>query len=95
MLGFTFTMRVFYTALKMEEFMSGKCKCAHHFMVPLLIVIVAVIVFLGNVSVLSASLTGILWPIALALIGLMKMCDKGCKCCSKGSGGGESSGPSC
>ena len=60
----------------------SKCKCAHHGVVPGLVVLLALAVLLGNLGILTAHLTGILWPSALILIGLMKMCGKNCKCCN-------------
>ena len=59
----------------------NKCKCLHHGIVPGLVVLLALVILLGNLNMLTAELTGILWPVALALIGLMKMCANKCNCC--------------
>ena len=60
----------------------SKCKCAHHAVVPGLVVIIGLDVLLANLGILSAEITGIIWPVALILIGFMKMFGKKCNCCS-------------
>jgi len=60
---------------------TNKCKCFHHVIVPGLIFLIGLVLLLGNLEVLSASLTAMLWPIGLALVGLMKMFSNKCVCC--------------
>ena len=68
-----------------EEMMHGShggmCKCPHHKVVPLLILVIAIVFLLGAFDVFSAHLVGILWPIALGIIGIMKLTSGACKCC--------------
>jgi hypothetical protein len=60
---------------------GGKCGCMHHKMVPLMITLIGVLFLLRALSVLSAGLVDMLWPIALTLAGLVKLMGGKCKCC--------------
>jgi len=60
---------------------GGVCKCPHHKMVPLGIVVIAALFFLQAINVLSMSFVGIAWPIVLGIIGFMKLSESKCKCC--------------
>jgi hypothetical protein len=51
-------------------------------MVPLIIVIIGVAFLLQTLNVLTAATVGMVWPIGLILIGLMKMSGGMCGCCS-------------
>ena len=56
------------------------CKCPHHKIVPLLVVILGIVFLLGAMDVLSPEVVGIVWPIVLIVGGLMKMMSGSCKC---------------
>jgi len=64
---------------------SKLCKCPHHSMVPLLIMLIGFTFFAGAVNILNAQTVTIGWSILLMMIGAMKMMQKQgvCKCCSK------------
>lgn len=59
------------------------CKCPHHKMGPLAVVIFGLVFLLGALNVLSAQVVGIVWPIIVILAGLFKMKEGSCKCCNK------------
>ena len=60
---------------------GGGCKCAHHRMPGLFVLLIAVAFLLGNLGYVSMSTVGIAWPILLGLCGLMKITKGMCKCC--------------
>lgn len=67
-----------------------KCRCVHHNMVPLMVFLIGLLFILGNFGYMSSELVSKIWPILLALIGILKMCGGWCKCCrgcSCGAGG--------
>ena len=57
------------------------CKCPHHAMVPIFIILIALVFLLQAFDVVSDQFVAISWPILLGLIGLQKLCAKMCKCC--------------
>ncbi len=59
------------------------CRCPHHKMVPLGIVLIGLVFLLQALNVLAASTAAVAWPVILILIGLQKMMGGMCKCCSK------------
>jgi hypothetical protein len=60
---------------------TGKvCKCPHHKVVPILIVLIGLDFLLGATGTLTWSFVDITWPILLIIGGLVKMV--GCSCCS-------------
>jgi hypothetical protein len=65
--------------------MGGKnvCKCPHHKVVPVLIVLLGLAFLLEAWGTLSASAVNIIWPVIVILIGLMKIGNSSgmCKCC--------------
>ena len=65
--------------------MEGKkCGCPHHKMVPLFIVLIGVTFLLQAGGYIGAEMVAVIWPVLLILIGLMKMMNGACKCCSRG-----------
>lgn len=60
------------------------CKCVHHQMVPLFIVLIGLTFLLQAFGVLSDYFVSLAWPILLILIGLQKMFGRMCKCCPRG-----------
>ncbi len=59
----------------------GGCKCPHHKMVPLGIVLIGLSFLLEAWGVVSQGFLNTAWPIILIVIGIMKMCGGSCKCC--------------
>ena len=57
------------------------CKCPHHKVMPLLIIIIGLAFLLEAFSVLSPEVVNIVWPLALILVGLNKLMAGKCKCC--------------
>ncbi len=62
---------------------ANVCKCPHHKMVPLLIFIIGLLFFLNAINVVTTSALTMLWPVAVMLVGLMKMMKRKCKCCNQ------------
>lgn len=63
--------------------MNGMCKCPHHKVVPAMIILIGLLFLLNALGSLSAATLAWTWPIALIVIGVMKMTRGMCKCCSQ------------
>ena len=64
-----------------NECKCSPCKCASrcsHILAPLAVLAIAVVILLGNLGVISAYVTSILWPILLGVAALFKIL-----CCAK------------
>jgi len=60
---------------------ANTCKCPHHKMIPLLVVLFALLFLLKALGTFSEYTVSIVWPILLGAAGLMKMFEYKCKCC--------------
>ncbi len=60
---------------------AGMCKCPHHKVMPILVVIFGLVFLLGAMGTLDMRTVGIVWPIIVIVVGLMKL-GGNCKCCS-------------
>lgn len=62
---------------------ANKCRCAHHKVIPVLVVLLGLTFLLQALDVVDAKFVMIAWPILLIAGGLMKLADKSgmCKCC--------------
>ncbi|MDO8486117.1 MAG: hypothetical protein Q7S77_00220 [Candidatus Staskawiczbacteria bacterium] len=62
---------------------NNMCKCPHHKVVPVLIILFGLTFLLEALGVLTAGFAGIVWPIIIIAGGLMKWMTKSgmCKCC--------------
>mgnify|MGYP001560885175 CR=1 FL=1 len=60
---------------------NGMCKCTHHKVVPVLIVLFGLTFLLGNLGILSGAIASIVWPSLIILGGLMKFSRGMCSCC--------------
>ena len=70
----------------MEQNMNmpgGMCSCPHHKIVPLSITLIGLSFLLGDLSILTWGAVGLIWPILLIVIGVVKMSKGMCKCCKK------------
>lgn len=66
----------------MEEMMKpGVCKCPHHKVMPLIIILIALAFLLKALNVLTVGTVDIIWPILLGIGGLTKLAGGNCKCC--------------
>lgn len=63
--------------------MKNMCKCPHHKVVPVLVVLFGVTFLLGAWGTLSWGTVNVVWPILVILAGLIKIGEKSgmCKCC--------------
>lgn len=65
------------------ENMQGACKCPHHSVVSVLVVLFGLVFLLGFWGVMSWDTVNMIWPILVIAGGLMKLGEKWgmCKCC--------------
>lgn len=59
---------------------AAHCRCVHHKIVPLLIVLFGASFLLGNLGYLDGALIRIAWPTLIILIGLVKLGSGSCRC---------------
>jgi hypothetical protein len=59
---------------------GGMCSCPHHKVVPLVITLVGVALLLQVMNVITAQTMSYVWPIAIILVGLMKLSKGMCSC---------------
>lgn len=59
------------------------CKCHHHKVLGLLVILFGLTFLLGNWGILSLTTVNLVWPMLVILAGLMKLIEKMgmCKCC--------------
>lgn len=63
--------------------MGQSCPCPHHKMVPVYVVLLGVLFLLNAFDVVTAGVTAMVWPIIIIAIGLQKIFQSRCSCCSK------------
>ncbi len=61
---------------------DGMCKCPHHKIVPILVILLGLVFLLQALDVISTGLAEIAWPILIILIGGQKLMGGACSCCS-------------
>jgi len=63
--------------------MENMCKCGHHKVFPVLVVLFGLLFLLEAIGVVTSGFVMILWPILVIAGGLMKLGSKSgmCKCC--------------
>ena len=57
------------------------CKCSHHKMWPLLVVVFGLLFLGGSLSWWGAQVVNVGWPVLVVLAGLFKWMEGKCKCC--------------
>lgn len=67
---------------------KGICKCPHHKVVPILVILFGLTFLLGMWSMLSWDAVNIIWPVLVIAAGAMKLTERMgmCKCCDRGWG---------
>lgn len=60
---------------------APKCRCPHHKMVPLFIILIGLVFLAKGLGWLAPATADLLWPIGLVLVGLQKILGGLCKCC--------------
>jgi hypothetical protein len=60
---------------------SMGCKCPHHKVTPVAIILIGLAFLLGDWNILTMGAVALIWPVLLIIIGLVKL--GGCKCCKK------------
>jgi hypothetical protein len=66
---------------------AAACRCGHHKVVPVLVILIGIAFLLGALGVLTAGFVGLAWPIGLILIGAVKLGSGGCKCYARTDSG--------
>ena len=68
----------------MDEKMKGgmTCKCPHHKMIPLLVLLFGLDFLFGKLGWLPMSFVAITWPILVVATGIMMLMKGACKCCA-------------
>ena len=61
--------------------MKNMCKCVHHKVVPILVILFGALFLLGNWEIMSWDAVNMLWPILVIIGGVMKLTKGKCKCC--------------
>jgi hypothetical protein len=56
------------------------CKCPHHMMPALLVILFGLLFLLKDLGMIGASTVNFLWPILVIALGAMKLTGKKCKC---------------
>lgn len=60
---------------------GGMCKCPHHKVLGIALILIGLAFLLQDFGVLAASVVAIIWPILVIIVGAVKL--GGCKCCSR------------
>lgn len=63
--------------------MQNMCKCGHHKVIPVLVILIGLTFLLGAWGTLSWDSVSVIWPVLVIIGGLMKLADKSgmCKYC--------------
>ncbi len=63
--------------------MKNVCKCPHHKVIPVLIVLIGLVFLLEGLGVITSGFAMIAWPVLVIAAGIMKWVEKSgmCKCC--------------
>lgn len=64
------------------------CRCAHHSMTGVFVVLLALAFFLDNAGIIDGHTVSLIWPVLLGLLGLQKIFSRRCKCCPTGDKSG-------
>jgi hypothetical protein len=61
---------------------QGKtCKCGHHKATPILVILLGLEFFLGEVGALNWGFVNVTWPILVIIAGVVMLVSRTCKCC--------------
>ena len=65
------------------ENMQNTCRCVHHKVIPVLVILFGLTFLLGAWGILSSYMVDIIWPILVIIAGGTKLGEKFgmCKCC--------------
>ena len=66
-----------------EAHKGQKCPCPHHKMIPIFLVLLGLSFLLTVMGVISTTVNNYVWPILVILIGLQKIFEGRCTCCSR------------
>ena len=60
---------------------SMKCKCPHHKMGAVFLILFGLVFLLKNMNIIDDHMLGFAWPSILILAGITKIGSSKCKCC--------------
>lgn len=63
-----------------ENSNGNVCKCGHHKVMPIALILIGIVVLCGDFGWLSPMTVNIIWPILLIIGAGSKL---GCKCCNR------------
>jgi hypothetical protein len=66
-----------------QNMQGQKCPCPHHKMVPIFLILIGLTFLLNTFMVIDSHVTAIIWPILVIAIGLQKIFETRCSCCSR------------
>ncbi|KND49228.1 MAG: hypothetical protein AB203_02420 [Parcubacteria bacterium C7867-008] len=64
---------------------SSSCRCPHHLVQPILIILFGGAFLAGNTGYLTADIIRIVWPSLIILTGVAKLFGGSCKCYERGA----------
>jgi hypothetical protein len=62
---------------------AGSCRCMHHKVMPVLIILFGLLFLLGYFNVFTAPFVAMSWPVLVIVAGLAKLFSGSCKCYSE------------
>jgi len=60
---------------------QNNCKCMHHKVMPMLIILFGLTFLLKELGTLSVGTANIVWPVIVIVMGCKKLMAGSCKCC--------------
>ncbi len=73
------------------EMGGGRCKCPHHHMKAIWMILFGLLFLLGAFEVVSSRVVEVGWPLIVVLAGITRLTKGMCKCCD----GGKCEGGKC
>jgi len=64
---------------------AGPCRCGHHKIVPVLVILIGLLFLLGALGILTGGFVSLVWPILLIIVGAVKLGSGSCKCYAQAS----------
>ncbi len=64
-----------------EHTEGGVCKCSHHKMGPVLVILFGLLFLGGTLGWWGSNVVNLGWPVLVIIAGLTKLCAGWCKCC--------------
>ena len=59
----------------------SSCECGCHHYTPIVIILFALLFLLKSMGLASSEMVGVVWPILVGLVGIIKLSEHKCDCC--------------